>query len=55
MYIEETDEEYAYAIVKKEVLATRSKLLLNHVADIDSIFKQVEDEALYLLKYKLKE
>ncbi|WP_304977017.1 hypothetical protein, partial [Duncaniella muris] len=53
--VEETDEEYAYAIVKKEVLATRSKLLLNHVADIDSIFKQVEDEALYLLKYKLKE
>lgn len=54
-FIEDIDEEYAYAIIEKEILETRPKLLMNHSANIDSVLNTIEDESLVLLKYKLKE
>lgn len=54
-FIEDIDEEYAYAIIEKEILETRPKLLMNHSANIDSVFKTIEDESLVLLKYKIRE
>lgn len=54
-FIEDIDEEYAYAIIEKEILETRPKLLMNHSANIDSVLKTIEDESLVLLKYKIRE
>lgn len=54
-FIEDIDEEYAYAIIEKEILETRPKLLMNNSANIDSILEKIEDESLVLLKYKLRE
>ncbi|MDE6369299.1 MAG: hypothetical protein K2K94_08685, partial [Muribaculaceae bacterium] len=47
-----SDENGIYVIYDKESLMDSPKLLLDKAAKIDSIFADVEEESLILLKYK---
>ncbi|MDE5554587.1 MAG: hypothetical protein K2J10_05330, partial [Muribaculaceae bacterium] len=47
-----SDDDGIYVIYDKESLMDSPKLLLHKAAKIDSIFADVEEESLILLKYK---
>ena len=53
--INDIDEEYAYSVIRKEMLAEAPKLLLDKAEKMDSVLEAIEEDTYVVLKYRIRE